>query len=373
MILRFALVLAIGASITFVLTPLIRAWAIRRGLYDIPEARRVHRIPTPRLGGAAMFAGFMAALGAAVVVPWGVPQMQRFPIESFRLGLLAAGATLMWVVMTIDDLKKLSARFRLIIQILAALIAVGPYLWEWTLHPAVNGVDVGARGIIATAFNTPFPAPLNQINFHTLWPPLAIGFTIFWIVGMTNALNWIDGLDGLAAGVTFIAAIVLAIHTYSLGQYSLVLVPLALAGACLGFLPHNFHPAKIFMGDGGAMVIGYSLAICSIIGGAKLATALLVLGVPLLDGVWMIIWRRVRGAGASVSDRAHLHHRLLDLGLSQRQVVAFYYTVSSLFGSLGLLLPNSWWKLGALAILTSLMIGLLFYLARKQPQAQKSA
>ncbi|MBP8251704.1 MAG: undecaprenyl/decaprenyl-phosphate alpha-N-acetylglucosaminyl 1-phosphate transferase [Herpetosiphon sp.] len=369
MFIRFAIVFGIGFLTTVILTPLVRAWCIKRGLYDLPEARRVHVTPTPRLGGIAIFAGFMLALGAAVIVPWNVPQMDRYPIETFRLGLLALGTTLMWVVMTIDDLKKLSARFRLIIQILAALIAVGPYLWEQTLHAAIPVENSGARGIIATAINTPF----GQINFHDIYPPLAIGFTVFWLVGMTNALNWIDGLDGLAAGVTLIAALVLAMHTFSLKQYSLVLLPLALAGACAGFLPHNFHPAKIFMGDGGAMVLGYVLAICSIIGGAKLATALLVLGVPLLDGVWMIISRSLRSGKAMNADRAHLHHRLHDMGLSQRQVVAFYYGVSALFGALGVLLPDRGLKLIALIVLTVLLAGLLVWLARKPVIKPKSA
>jgi UDP-N-acetylmuramyl pentapeptide phosphotransferase/UDP-N-acetylglucosamine-1-phosphate transferase len=247
------------------------------------------------------------------------------------------------------------ARLRLGVQVVAALIAVGPYLWEQTIG------DSGARGIIATAFNT----PLGQVNFHDIWPPLAIGFTVFWLVGMTNALNWIDGLDGLAGGVTLIAALVLAAHTYSLGQYSLVMLPLALAGACLGFLPYNINPAKIFMGDGGAMVLGYTLAICSIIGGAKLATATLVLGVPLLDGAWLIVYRRWRGSRASESDRGHLHHKLYDIGLSQRQVVWFYYAVSAIFGVLGVLLPDSWLKLAALAVLTALMALLLWALARR--------
>ncbi len=361
MYVQFGLVLCIGAFTTLVLTPLVRRFCIARGWYDIPEARRVHRIATPRLGGVAIYAGFMAALAAAIFLSRGVPQMERFPIETFRLGLLALGATLIWAVMLVDDLRGLSPRIKLVGQLAAALIAVGPYLWEQTLN-LDNQPGGGARGIIATAIST----PLIQINFHRIWPPLAIGFTIFWIMGMTNALNWIDGLDGLAGGVTLIAALILALHTFSLGQYSLVLLPLALAGACLGFLPYNINPAKIFMGDSGAMLLGYTLAICSIIGGAKLATALLVLGVPLLDAVWLIFYRRWRGSRATSADRGHLHHKLYDIGFSQRQVVWFYYAVSALFGGLGVLLPGgSWLKLAALGTLTGLMALLLWALARR--------
>ena len=356
----FGLIFGLGALVSGILTPLVYRWCIHRGWYDLPnDPRRIHQRPTPRLGGVAIFLGFMSALGATWLLD--VPQLQRFPIESFRLGLLIVGASLLWLVMLVDDLRGLSPRVKLVAQLAAALIAVGPYGWEWTLHDSG-----GARGIIATAFNT----PLGQANFHKWWPPLAIGFTVFWIVGMVNALNWIDGLDGLAGGVTLIAALVLAAHTFSLGQYSLVLLPLALAGACAGFLPYNLHPARIFMGDSGAMVLGYLLAICSIIGGAKLATALLVLGIPLLDGVWMIIWRRLRGTRATSADRAHLHHKLYDLGLSQRQVVGFYYGVSAVFGSLALLLPASWLKLIALLILTLLMGGLLLGLARHSARAK---
>ncbi|HEY1012738.1 MAG TPA: MraY family glycosyltransferase [Herpetosiphonaceae bacterium] len=363
MLTSFALVMGIGMLVTLVLTPLVRHWCIKRGLYDLPEARRVHRIPTPRLGGIAIFGGFMSALLASIFVSRGHPELARYPSETLRLGLLAAGATLIWLVMTIDDLRGLPAKLRLAVQVVAALIAVGPYLWEQQIHPGLQPGDGGARGIIATAFNT----PLFQVNFHKFWPPLAIAFTVFWIVGMTNALNWIDGLDGLAGGVTLIASLILALHTYSLKQHSLVLLPLALAGACLGFLPYNLHPAKIFMGDGGAMVLGYILAICSIIGGAKLASALLVLGIPLLDGAWLIIYRRWRGASATGSDRSHLHHKLHDMGLSQRQVVWFYYAISLGFGVAALVLRDSWQKLVALVLLTALVGTLLVVLARRAP------
>ncbi len=186
---------------------------------------------------------------------------------------------------------------------------------------------------------------------------------------MINIVNWIDGLDGLAAGVTLIAAIILAIHTWTLGQYTVALLPLALAGACVGFLPFNFHPARIFMGDSGAMVLGYVLAIAAIIGGAKLASALLVLGVPILDGVWMVLYRRYSGGRASAADRRHLHHRLLDLGLSQRQVVLLYYTVSALFGAIALLVPDGYraLKLAALGLLVLLLAGVLLYVTRRRP------
>lgn len=361
MFLAFLVTFGVGAAVSACLTPLVRRWCIARGWYDLPnDPRRVHRQPTPRLGGVAIFAGFISALGTSVLLARRVPEIQRFPIETFRLTLLVIGATLIWVVMLIDDVRGLKPRPKLIAQITGALVAVGPYLWEQRFVN-LDQPSEGARGIIATAINT----PLGQINFHQIWPPLAIGFTIFWIVGMCNALNWLDGLDGLAGGVTLIAALVLAIHTFILHQSSLVLLPLALAGACAGFLPFNLHPARIFMGDSGAMVLGYLLAICSIIGGAKLASALLVLGVPLLDSAWLIVARRWRGGRSMHADRSHLHHRLYDMGWSQRQVVAFYYSISAGFGGLALILPDGRFKLGALALLSALVVGLLVLLARR--------
>jgi UDP-N-acetylmuramyl pentapeptide phosphotransferase/UDP-N-acetylglucosamine-1-phosphate transferase len=186
---------------------------------------------------------------------------------------------------------------------------------------------------------------------------------------MTNTVNMIDGLDGLAAGVTLIAATVLAIHTIQLNQYTVALLPLALAGVCCGFLPYNFHPARIFMGDSGAMVLGYLLAITAIIGGAKLASALLVLGIPILDSLWMVAYRRYSGGHLMRADRQHLHHRLLDLGLSQRQVVLLYYAVGTIFGALALL-PAGYGllKLGGLALLMILLVGALFYVTRRTPR-----
>jgi UDP-GlcNAc:undecaprenyl-phosphate/decaprenyl-phosphate GlcNAc-1-phosphate transferase len=196
---------------------------------------------------------------------------------------------------------------------------------------------------------------------------------------MTNAINWIDGLDGLAGGVSVVACLVMFIITWRLEQYTLAYLPLILGAATLGFLPYNIHPARIFMGDSGAMFLGFALAVISIIGGAKMASVLLVLGIPLLDGVYMIIYRLYRGRSPLSADRGHLHHRLLDIGFSQQQVVLIFYLLCGIFGVLAFLLtsttdtlnilgfelPRGLYKLFALALLVVVLVGLMVFITRR--------
>ncbi|MCP5015764.1 MAG: undecaprenyl/decaprenyl-phosphate alpha-N-acetylglucosaminyl 1-phosphate transferase, partial [Ketobacter sp.] len=187
--------------------------------------------------------------------------------------------------------------------------------------------------------------------------------TIFWIMGMINTVNWLDGLDGLAAGVTAIASILFAIHAYSLGQLTVALFPLALAAACLGFLPFNFHPARVFMGSG-SMLLGFALASLSILAPAKVATALLVLGIPIIDVAWLIIQRWRQRGNPTAAGRDHLHYRLFDLGLSQRQVVLLYYTFCAAFGLLALFIEVRIFKLVAMGLMISLTLGMLWWLSQ---------
>ena len=183
--------------------------------------------------------------------------------------------------------------------------------------------------------------------------PLAGGgaLTIFWFTGMMNTVNWLDGLDGLAAGVSCIVAAFICIHMLREGQLSVALLPLALVGATLGFLPYNFNPAKIFMGSGGSYFLGWAVAALGIIGGAKVATVLLAMGLPILDVAWLI-YNRWRNQGHPTQNgRDHLHHRLLDIGFTQRQIVLSYYAFCAIFGALALLLENRLYKVIALAVL----------------------
>jgi UDP-N-acetylmuramyl pentapeptide phosphotransferase/UDP-N-acetylglucosamine-1-phosphate transferase len=179
-----------------------------------------------------------------------------------------------------------------------------------------------------------------------------------------NAVNWLDGLDGLAAGVGGIAALIFALHSLNMGQYSVALLPLALAGALLGFLPYNFHPARIFLG-GGAPLLGFLLGALSSIGGAKGATLLLVLGIPILDVAWLIVRRLWQGRSPMQGSREHLHHRLLDAGLSQPAIVLLYYVFTLLLGGLALVLAAPVYKLIALVVGAIVLGGMFTMLARR--------
>ncbi len=360
------LTFAIAAGVTGLLVPPVARLCQRQGWLAQPGPRRTHRVPVPTVGGLAMIAGLLAALLCSFPLASLDPGLQRSPFELLRLGLLLVGAALVAGVSFVDDLYDLRPGLRLVVHFGAALLVVGPYLWDHTLYPDASGKPTEARGIILTAFNFPL---VEQVHLHHISPWLAIAATLIWIVGLQNMLNWVDGLDGLAAGVTLIAALVLALHALDLGQVTVALLPLALAGACAGFLPFNFHPARIFMGDVGAMTLGYVLAASAILGGAKLATALLVLAVPLIDMAWLILARTLRGHSAATGGRDHLHLRLLDMGLTQRQVVAFYYGLSALFGTVALLdVMTPAMKLLTLLGLGLAVLGLLLYVSRRQQQ-----
>ncbi|MDZ4720178.1 MAG: MraY family glycosyltransferase, partial [Roseiflexaceae bacterium] len=254
-------------------------------------------------------------------------------------------------------------------QVVAALIAVGPFLWDQARYLDANGLPTEARGILLTAFNFPFT---NQVDLYAISPWLAIIATIFWIGWMSNTVNFVDGLDGLAAGVSLIAALMLALHALRLDppQLTIALLPLAIAGACGGFLIFNFPPAKIFMG-GGAEFLGYMLGVSAIIGGAKLATVLLVLGVPILDVAWLIVSRTLAGRSPMQGGRDHLHLRLRDLGFSGRQIVLFYYGLSASFGLVGISGASQIAKLAALSVLAligAVIIGYAMWMGERRKQ-----
>jgi UDP-GlcNAc:undecaprenyl-phosphate GlcNAc-1-phosphate transferase len=348
----------VACAFTALFVPLVQDLCHKRGWLAIPGGRRSHAQPTPNVGGIAIYGGFMLALLLTFVISTLSPEMERQPMESFRLLLVIIGATLMFLVMWRDDVVELKPLPKLIAQIAAALIAVGPFLWDHTRYLDILGLPTEARGIVLTAFQFPF---VGQISLWDMSPWLAIGATILWLGWMSNTINWSDGLDGLSAGISMIAALMIALHALRLGQYTIALLPLAIAGACLGFLFFNFPPAKIFMGDSGAEVLGYLLGISALFGGAKMATVILVLGVPILDVAWLIISRTLNRRSPAQSGRDHLHLRLRDMGFTNRQIVIFYYSLSIAFGLVGISPVNAVTKLVALFVLAAIAAGVIIY------------
>ncbi len=334
----YAVVFALAFGLALLVTPLSAALGRRLGLVDHPGGRRTHQGDIPRLGGIALFAGFM---GAGLLV-FGLSAAGWWPplrVEDHKLltGVLV-GSTLMFAFGLWDDYRELPAWPQFAAQFVAALVAIS--------------FDIIVERVTLPIFGyTVFPGWITY--------PL----TVFWVMGMINTVNWLDGLDGLAAGVTAIASLLFAIHAYSLGQTMVALFPLALAAACLGFLPFNFQPARVFMGSSGSMFLGFALASLSILAPAKVATALLVLGIPIIDVAWLTVQRWRRGSPTQAG-RDHLHYRLLDVGLSPRQIVLLYYLFCATFGVLALLIEDRLFKLVALAIMGSLTLTLLWWLAR---------
>lgn len=316
---------AIAAIISGGLTFSVRFLALKFGWVDLPGPRKIHKVPIPRLGGVAIaLSFFMLAIAYNLIT-------QRLEFSSFHvlffekrlLGVLL-GAFILLVAGIYDDIKGLVAWQKLIFQILAAAVAI------------VFGIGIsylrlpGGYHINLDQWVIPIRLFGETFSF-VVWGDL---LTMFWLVLMINTMNFLDGLDGLAGGVSAIAAIAMFFLSLSLGQFPSALLCLILAGAALGFLPWNFHPARIFMGDSGSMFLGYILGVLAVISGGKLATAFLVLGIPVLDVIWVAIRRIINGKSPFTADKLHLHHRMLSAGLTQRQTVLLLYIISAAFGTL---------------------------------------
>ncbi|MBI3362237.1 MAG: undecaprenyl/decaprenyl-phosphate alpha-N-acetylglucosaminyl 1-phosphate transferase [Chloroflexi bacterium] len=336
---RFTSVVLLSFLISSVATPLAGRLGVRLGLVDLPIGRRHHPGQVPRIGGAGLFVGFIAASAVALTI---APLSN--PDDARRIAGVLIGCAFVFVVGLIDDWKELKAGPQFAAQVIAALIAAG-----------------------TTVFIERFTNPINN-QLVVLPLALAVPVTVFWIAGMMNTVNWLDGLDGLAAGVGAIAAGLFALHAYRLGQTEVALFPLALMGACLGFLPFNFNPARVFLGSSGTMVVGFALATFSILAPARVATALLVMAVPIVDTAWQIFDRYRRGRSPLQGDRGHLHFRLLDLGYSHRGIVVVYWLFCAAFGTLSLLISSRLYKLIALILLVLLALAVLIILTRRQAQ-----
>lgn len=302
--LRFTLATLTALGVSFAFTPIVKSFAVRVGAMDVPgEARRVHDHPIPRMGGLAIFLGFLISVVLFAEI--------SKPVQGILIGaviIVATGA--------VDDIVSLKYYVKLAAQILAALVAV--------LH-----------GVKIEVLMNPNIFSANQ---SLILGALGIPITIFWIVGITNSVNLIDGLDGLACGVSAISSVTMLVVALMVAENNVALLLAALVGACIGFIPYNFNPAKIFMGDTGALLLGYVLATVSVLGMFKFyaivtfVVPVLALALPLFDTLFAIIRRLLKGQNPMTPDRGHLHHRLIDMGLSQKQAVAVLYSLSAMLG-----------------------------------------
>jgi UDP-GlcNAc:undecaprenyl-phosphate GlcNAc-1-phosphate transferase len=312
--------LVAAAAVSFVLTPLVRRLAVRFDAIDLPGHRRVNTSPVPRGGGVAVAAAFIAVTLGLLAVNAVVHFISIPPsIDTWHLLGLLLGGILAAAFGVVDDALDLRARWQFTGQLGLALIAI-------------------ACGFLVDVINNPVGSGLWRFP-----GPFAIAFTVLWIAGMINSINFIDGLDGLSSGIGLIAALTLgAISlTTQVSQPFVAVLCFALAGSLIGFLRWNFHPASIFVGTSGVMFLGYTLALLSILGTAKVAVAMLVLGVPIIDAFWIIVRRLVAGLSPFSPDRGHLHHRLLDLGLSHRQTVLLIYGICVGLGTMALLMSGA--------------------------------
>lgn len=332
----FPIVFGTAFLVSFLLTPLTIPLGFKVGAVDVPGGRKAHSGIKSRLGGIALFFSFALAVSLTLILPASMLPPRNDPKELTRLTGVMLGSLFIFLVGLLDDKFNLKPPFHLLSQLVVSLIAIAFLVFiERVMNPFTNQLVI-------------FPFPL------------VIAFTIFWISGMINTVNFLDGLDGLATGVGAITSAVLALHMWREGQLSVVPLPLALLGSTLGFLPYNFHPARVFMGSCGAFFLGYALGTLSIVAGAKVATILLVMGVPIMDVAWIIFQRLRSRSSIFQADRRHLHHRLYDLGFSQRQIVLAYYSVSLFFGILVFVLPSRLYKLLALLFLWA-MTSVLFW------------
>ncbi len=331
-----ALVFFVAFVASLLLTPAAMSIGVRLGFIDKPRPGELQKKPIARTGGYAIFAAFIIALAVSLVV------FPRFADEYLKLLGLVLGGLVILPVAYIDDAKRLGPLPQLAAQVAVAVIAM-------------------SFGLILDNIANPFGGIISFPLF------IAVPITLFWYVGMINTLNFIDTMDGLAGGVTTIAAVILFVRAVDLGQYSIAVLVLALAGACLGFLPYNVYRAKVFMGTSGSMFLGYALAVLAIIGGAKLATIIMVLGIPILDTA-LVIARRVL-AGRSPfkgGDSAHLPHRMLAIGLPQPVIILILYVFCLVLGYFALALSaiQKLYAFGGMALFLGAAVVIIAYRTR---------
>lgn len=322
---------AVAAVLSYFFTPPVKNFAHKVGAIDVPkDARRMHKKPIPRLGGLAIYGGFLCS-----ILIFG-------QLDETMLCVLL-GAAIIVALGIFDDVLALGAKLKFVVQIVAASIPV-----------CIGDLQIG----LFTNLN-----PLSDTPFVHLGI-LAVPVTIIWIVGITNAVNLIDGLDGLAVGVSSIAAITMLAVALLTGNMPIAITMAALAGACIGFMPYNLNPAKIFMGDTGSTFLGYMLATVSIMGLFKFyavisfAVPFLILGLPIFDTANAIIRRVAAGRSPMSPDRGHVHHKLIDMGFNQKQAVAILYAISATLGLTAVVLTSSG-EVKAIVLLLAVLAAIL--------------
>jgi len=335
--------------VSFVATPWILRFVREHRILDHPDARRVHKQPLPRGGGVAVVVAFLVVGGGLALVSDALPGIDiSKPLPDMNIAGLFLGAILATIIGALDDRYDLRARWQFLGQLLLAAVAV-------------------SFGIIVPYIGNPF-GPGN-IPFPYV---VGVAFTVVWIVGMINSLNFIDGLDGLSSGIALIAALTLGVLslTQQVNQPMVAVFCFVLAGGLLGFLRWNFHPAVIFQGTAGVMFLGYTLGVLAILGSAKVIVALLVLAVPIIDTFWVIVRRLSEGRSPFSPDRGHIHHLLLDLGLSHRSTVLLIYVVCATLGLMSLFVSST---TGVIAFVGALVVlGVVAFVLRRGPSEAAS-
>ncbi|MDD3223433.1 MAG: MraY family glycosyltransferase [Clostridium sp.] len=328
------LIALLSIFISAISTPLARKLAFVFDVIDVPkDNRRVHKKPIPKLGGLAIYVSFVIMVF-----------VKKGPLDLFEIGIIV-GATIIVIGGLIDDKYNIKPWQKLVFQVVAA----GILIWSNTMISIITNPISDSHPVIV------------------LCKYISIPITLMWVVGVTNAFNLIDGLDGLSAGLGFIACITMAIAGILSGKVEIEIITLTiiLAGAILGFLPFNFNPASIFMGDTGAQLIGFLLSAIAMKGAIKSASAfvlavpILALGLPIYDTIFAVIRRKVNGRSIVQADKGHLHHRLLAMGLSQRQAVIVMYIISAVLGILAIIVMQLTNK-RAYMVLTFVLILIVF-------------
>ncbi|MBP1971946.1 UDP-GlcNAc:undecaprenyl-phosphate GlcNAc-1-phosphate transferase [Cohnella thailandensis] len=308
---------ALALGLALALTPLVKKFAVKVGAMDVPDHRKVHTKVMPRMGGLAIYAAFTVTI--LLFLPWLPDSLLSEHDRNLIMGMLVGG-TVIVILGAMDDRFQLNAKLKFLVQIAAACIVV-------------FGYDIKINLV-----NIPFGSAMQPMGD---W--LSIPLTIFWIVGVTNAINLIDGLDGLAAGVSGIAIATILVMAAIMGQGSVILLSAVLLGGVVGFLHYNFHPAKIFMGDSGSLFLGFALANLSMLGFKQITIVsfvipILIIGVPLSDTFFAIIRRLVNKKPIFAPDKGHLHHRLQQLGFSHPKTVLIIYGIAAFFGACAVIL-----------------------------------